>query len=221
MNCYLCASNSIHFRHTNGCSWESVEPPTFRLMLNAVTYWAIRPRHLLSHVFEYWLWWCRYFLSKVNIWNVDRARATAFIFDTHALIWNLKVKFMGEVIGQGITVSPVPNWFTSFLLASIWPTIHDIQLFEIWLWKNQCHIIIIVVVVVIVIVIVIYYYHHHHYHIIFTFIVIVVIIVVIFIIIIVILLSLLLMLLLLLLLSLLFLFFGGCGVWGCGGGGCI
>ena len=105
-----------------------------------------------------WLWWYRYFWNKVNIWNVDRARATAFIFDTQALIWNLKVKFMGVVIGQGITVSPVPNWFTSFLLASIWPTIHDIQLFEIWLWKKQCHIIIIIVIAFIVIVIVLYYY---------------------------------------------------------------
>ena len=114
MNCYLCAGNSIHFRHTHNCSWESVEPSTFRLMLNALTYWAIRARHLLSHVFEYWLWWCRYFWSKVNIWNVDRARATTFIFNTQTLIWNLRVKFMSVVIGQGITVSPVPNWFTSF-----------------------------------------------------------------------------------------------------------
>ena len=178
MNCYLCAGNSIHFRHTNGCSWESVEPPTFRLMLNALTYWAIRARHLLSHVFEYWLWWYRYFWSKVNIWNVDRARATAFIFDTQALIWNLKVKFMGVVIGQGITVSPVPNWFTSFLLASIWPTIHDIQLFEIWLWKNQCHIIIIVFIVIVIVI----YCYYHHYHIIITIIVIVVIVIIIIII---------------------------------------
>ena len=31
-----------------------------------------------------------------------------------ALIWNLKVKFMAVVIGQGNAVSPVSNWFTSF-----------------------------------------------------------------------------------------------------------
>ena len=57
--------NSIHFRHTKGCSCESVkvfetenvltwgglEPPTFRFMPNALTIWAIRV--LLSHVFEY------------------------------------------------------------------------------------------------------------------------------------------------------------------------
>ena len=96
------------------------------------------------------------FLSKVNVWNVDRARATAFIFNTQALIWNLKVKFMGVVIGQGNTMSPVSNWFTSiFLLTSIWQTIHNIQLFEIWLWKNQCHIIIIIVTVIVIVVVII------------------------------------------------------------------
>ena len=31
---------------------------------------------------EHWLWRYRYFLSKVNVWNVNCARATAFIFDT-------------------------------------------------------------------------------------------------------------------------------------------
>ena len=55
---------SIHFQHTNGCSCESVkvfetenvstwgglEPPTFGFMPNALTYWVIRARHLLSHV---------------------------------------------------------------------------------------------------------------------------------------------------------------------------
>ena len=44
--------------------------------------WAIKARHLLSHVFEYCLWWYRYFWSKVNIWNVNCAWATEFIFDT-------------------------------------------------------------------------------------------------------------------------------------------
>ena len=32
--------------------------------------------------FEHWLWWYRYFWSKVNIWNVNCARVTAFSFDT-------------------------------------------------------------------------------------------------------------------------------------------
>ena len=47
-----------------------------------ISFWAIRARHLPSHVFEHWLWRYRYFWSKVNIWYVKCARATAFIFDT-------------------------------------------------------------------------------------------------------------------------------------------
>ena len=92
----LTVRNSIHFWHTNGCScesvkdfetenastWEGLEPPTFGFTPNAFTIWAIRARHLLSHVFEHWLWQYRYFLSKLNIWNASCARATAFIFDT-------------------------------------------------------------------------------------------------------------------------------------------
>ena len=61
---------------------EGLVPPTFRFVPNALTYWAIRARHLLSHICEHWLWWYRYFWSKVNIWDVNSARATAFIFDT-------------------------------------------------------------------------------------------------------------------------------------------
>ena len=53
---------------------------TFGFMLSTPTIWAIRVRHVLSHIFEYWLWRYRYmhFWSKVNIWNVNCAQATAF-----------------------------------------------------------------------------------------------------------------------------------------------
>ena len=61
---------------------RGLEPQTFGFMPNALTYWVIRARNLLSHVFEHWLWRYRYFCSKVNIWYVNCARATAFIFDT-------------------------------------------------------------------------------------------------------------------------------------------
>ena len=74
----MCAGNST--RHTYGCScesvkvfetenvstWEGLEPPTFGLMPNALTTWAIRARHLLSHVFEQWLWWYKYLFSAGN-----------------------------------------------------------------------------------------------------------------------------------------------------------
>ena len=148
------------FETENVSTWGGLELPTFGFMPNALTYSAIRARHLLSHVlntgsggidifevkltfemltvrgqqhsfsthermflwnwqsfwdrkcldltgtrtpnflihtecfnllsdqtfavpcFEHWLWWYRYFLSKVNICNVNFARATAFNFDT-------------------------------------------------------------------------------------------------------------------------------------------
>ena len=57
--------------------------PTFGFMPNALTIWAIRSRHLLSHVLNtgssgIYI----YFWSKVNISNVKCARATSFILDT-------------------------------------------------------------------------------------------------------------------------------------------
>ena len=61
---------------------RGLELPTFGFMPNALTIWAIRARHLQSHVFLYWLGRLRYFWSKVNIWNFNCARATAFILDT-------------------------------------------------------------------------------------------------------------------------------------------
>ena len=63
------------FETENIPTWGGLEPPTFGFMPNALAIWAIRARHLLSHVFEYWLWRYRYFQSKANIWNVDGARA--------------------------------------------------------------------------------------------------------------------------------------------------
>ena len=63
-------------------TWGGLEPPTFGFMPNALTYWAIRARHLLSHGLNTGPGGLDIFLSKVNIWNVNCARATAFIFDT-------------------------------------------------------------------------------------------------------------------------------------------
>ena len=79
----MCAVNSIHFRLKNRCfcesvnvfwsintlnlsTWRGLEAPTFGIMPNSPTTWAIRARHLLSHVFEYWLWRYRYFVVKLT-----------------------------------------------------------------------------------------------------------------------------------------------------------
>ena len=63
-------------------------------MPNALTIWAIRARHLLS--FQYWLWRYRYFWSKVNIWHVNCAWATAFIFNTQGDILVKVSKFLRQ-----------------------------------------------------------------------------------------------------------------------------
>ena len=74
--------------------------PKLRIHANAVTYWAIRARHLLSHVFEHWPWRYRYFLNKVNIWNVNCARATAFIFDTRTGVLVKVSKFLRQKMSR-------------------------------------------------------------------------------------------------------------------------
>ena len=52
-----CSCESVKvFETENVSTWRGLELPTFRFMPNALTIWAIRARHLLSHVFEHWLW---------------------------------------------------------------------------------------------------------------------------------------------------------------------
>ena len=77
-----------------------LEPPIFGFMPNALTIWAIRARRLLSRDFEHGLWWCRYFCSKVDIWNVNCARATAFIFDTRTDVLAKVSKFLRQKISR-------------------------------------------------------------------------------------------------------------------------
>ena len=88
------------FETENVLTWGGLEPPTFGFMPNALTYWAIRVRHLLFHVFEYWLWHCGYFWSKVNIWNVNCARATALIFDTRTGVLVKVSKFLRQKMSR-------------------------------------------------------------------------------------------------------------------------
>ena len=93
------------FETENVSSWGGHEPPAFGFMPNALTIWAIRVRHLLSHFFEYWLWWYRYFWNRVNIWNVNCTRATAFSFHTRTdILLKLSTFFeTGNVSTWGVT----------------------------------------------------------------------------------------------------------------------
>ena len=43
------------FETENVSTWGGLNPATFEFMPNALTIWAIRARHLLSHDSEYWL----------------------------------------------------------------------------------------------------------------------------------------------------------------------
>ena len=79
---YFFVKMSKVFETENISTWGGLEPPTFGFMPNALTYWATRARHLLSHGLNTGPGGLDIFLSKVNIWNVNCARATAFIFDT-------------------------------------------------------------------------------------------------------------------------------------------
>ena len=56
--------------------------PNIRIHAECSNLLSYQGQTLLSHVVEYWLWRYRYFWSKVNIWNVNSARATAFIHNT-------------------------------------------------------------------------------------------------------------------------------------------
>ena len=51
-------------------------------MPNALACWAIRARHLLSHVFEHWLWRYRYFWVKLTFETLT-VRGQQHSFSTH------------------------------------------------------------------------------------------------------------------------------------------
>ena len=75
---------SANFFETGNISiWGGLEPPTFRFMPNALTIWAIRARHLLSHVFEYWLWWYRHFFQVKLAFEMLTVRRQQHSFSTH------------------------------------------------------------------------------------------------------------------------------------------
>ena len=50
--------------------------------------------------FDYWFWRYRYFWSKVNIWNVNCVRATAFIFDTRTVVLVKVLKFLRQKMSR-------------------------------------------------------------------------------------------------------------------------
>ena len=99
-------------RHMSGCScesvkvfeienvwtWEGLKPPIFGFMPNGLNIWAIRARHLLSQYLNTGSGGIDILLCKVNIWTVDCAWATAFIFDTRTDVLLKVSKFLRQKI---------------------------------------------------------------------------------------------------------------------------
>ena len=83
------------FETDNVSTWEGLEPPIFGFMPNALSIWAIRARHLLSHVLNTGSGGID-ILSKFNIWTVNCAWATAYIFDTRTDVFVLVSKFFRQ-----------------------------------------------------------------------------------------------------------------------------
>ena len=115
--------NSIHFRHTNGCScysvkvfetenvstWGGLEPPIFGSMRNALTIWATRTRYLLPHVFEYWLCDIDSFEVKLTF-EMLTVRGQQHSFSTHERMSLLKCQIVEtknekNVLGEGGTLN--------------------------------------------------------------------------------------------------------------------
>ena len=90
---------------------EGLELTTFWFRSIALTIWATGTRNFLTHVLEYRLWWNKYFVCKVNIWNVNCALTTAFIFDSRTDV----VEKMLEILRQKMSrprrdSNPRPSW---------------------------------------------------------------------------------------------------------------
>ena len=88
------------FQTENVSTWLGHEPLIFGFLPNGLTIRVIRATHLLPHVFEYWLWWFKYFCSQFNIRNVNYAKATAFIFDARSDVLVKVSGFFNQKISQ-------------------------------------------------------------------------------------------------------------------------
>ena len=109
----------------NDSTWGGLEPPTFEIMPNALTIWDIRPRHLLSHVFEYW----QYTLTIYVIHNIDDKschRDEVFNQQQYQVIWRPH-EFNG-----GVFIYPCPN------LSTIYTTVQSkLEKYPFWILIDE------------------------------------------------------------------------------------
>ena len=72
-------------------------PPNLGFTPNALIIRAIRARHVLSHVFEYWLWWYRYFFCKEKLtFGMLTVRGQQHSFSTHERMFLWKCQSFWE-----------------------------------------------------------------------------------------------------------------------------
>ena len=118
-------------------TWGGLEHPTFAFMPYALTIWAIRAMHLLSHVFEYWLWWYRYFcLSRVNNWIVN-LRGQHHSFSTHVWVFLWKCQSFWDRKCLDLSGLEHPTFVFMPYALTIWAirAMHLLShVFEYWLW---------------------------------------------------------------------------------------
>ena len=91
---------SKFFQTENVSTWLGHEPLIFGFLPNGLTIRAIGATYLLPDVFEYWLWWYKYFCSQFNIRNVNYAKATAFMFDARSDVLVKVSRFFNQKISQ-------------------------------------------------------------------------------------------------------------------------
>ena len=110
----VCAGNSIHFRHTTRvflwkCQsfWDrkcldlrGTRTPNLRIHDECSNLLSYQGQTFAVPCFEHWLWWYRYFWSKVNFWYVNCARAAAFFFDTRTGVLVKVSKFLRQKMSR-------------------------------------------------------------------------------------------------------------------------
>ena len=114
--------------------------PNLRIHAECSNYLSYQGQTLAVPCFEHWLWLYRYFWSKANSWNVNCARATAFIFDTRTEVLVKVSKFLRQKMhgfrlrDSCATVTSEDTLDTICLLKAIWfslqyrpPTAHPFQ----------------------------------------------------------------------------------------------
>ena len=74
--------------------------PNLRIHAECSNHLSYQGQTFAVPCFEHWFWRYRYFWSKVNIWNVNCVRATAFTFDTWTGVLEKVSKFLRQKMSR-------------------------------------------------------------------------------------------------------------------------